>query len=894
MEGRGHDLYAELRGLERRARARRAALGLPWSRREAQKELARRNVQLDGRRISDWLPEDPLDASAPRLAGEAKVWALVQLWAKWAEEAPPPRRFIAGLIEAAQPVRHVAAPATAALPAHLMSLFEEQAERGEVWPYAIHSGTGARRSLSAVYIRQALTPRGRSGSREEAASTVEEFLSSSDARHLFIEAGPGSGKSTMMARLAGHLSRRLLDGGAGAGTGTGQNGQLPLWATAAQLASDADGVDQALTKMLFRGAQPPEDQNRRFTAMLEEIETGLPPGHTWLLLVDGLDEVPTQQERARLARHLATLATSQAGSSGRMRIVLTCRPLHRVERAYFTDAGFQHCRVAPFDRAQLEEFALRWFGEDEPGRAQAARYLHQVDEARLEEVTAVPLLAAVAAAVFEAWPEKGLPHNHHALLEQYRAYLTGAKAHQREGLFRQLVTNAGHDQEALRAVEFLRNHLEELLRHAAIEAVTQASPDLRASALDWLSGRVGARARTVIPGWGEQVASLMTTSGLIVDSEGSLAFLHASFAEHLAAEAAALSLPSRFDGASRQWQDFTHDAARLGGPKARPARAALLHYAHRHPRDALEILDWLQRGRSEEHHFLAGFLLAKGSPHTADHLDTYLAKLPDLSAPSWQLTQHMSDPRVTRALRSYAETSPEEQVRQSALEALAVHDPAAARMIADRRQPTAAYDGPERVDRWDAEPSTVEDSWLVASAPVIQALLDTLGDDTRHDLGEYDHLVCMLICSGPDALDSLIPRSMLVQALQRDLPSWAEHAEDHLLHIMNSTAHTPEARIDAAEFLLEFGGDHQPRIAAVLGFLASDPELSIDNRWAAAEALAELGAPHRAQARQFVHQMATDPTTPAYQRYELTAYLAGTEAPTPRLDASGSGPLPGR
>ncbi|MEV5573900.1 tetratricopeptide repeat protein [Spirillospora sp. NPDC052269] len=102
--------WEALRGLEQRARARRAVQGLPSSRRQATKELVKDpyGVVLDARRISGWLPDEVNAAQVPRssdAAIEAQVWALIRLWSAWAGDNAPDRGEWVQWLADAQPAR---------------------------------------------------------------------------------------------------------------------------------------------------------------------------------------------------------------------------------------------------------------------------------------------------------------------------------------------------------------------------------------------------------------------------------------------------------------------------------------------------------------------------------------------------------------------------------------------------------------------------------------------------------------------------------------------------------------------------------------------------------------------------------------------------------------------
>lgn len=838
MDHSSSALHTYLRDLERRARSNRTRQNLPYSRRELSKVLRSEfEVDLDARRLSYWLADDSTRRQAPTPVSEPKLWALVQLWSRWAGEPKPARRALNELLEWAQPARDsVRAPAPS-LPDFLLPLLTEQVERGEAWPYIVHDGTGARRSLSAVHVQQQLdeTQAENEPTTKRRRGRIEEVLEDPASSHLLLESGPGSGKSTLLARLAGHLSAELLD------AKPMQTACVPVWTTAEQLATGQGGVDRELSRLVFGGTERSE---RRFVDATEGL---LPEGYFWLLLVDGFDEIPTGS-RNRLAHNLTAIARTYANHGGNFKIVVSCRPLASVDRDRFTKAGFLVFTMAPFGRLQLETFAERWFGSDGLGYRQAREFLAQVDAAKLRELVTVPLLAAIAAAVFEAWPEQRLPNNQYALFDQYRTYLTNAKATQREGLFSQMRTLAGRDPWALEAIRFLQDNLGDLLRHVATQTVRNLSEPARRSAesdqqavfnpmtaaLKWLRLKVGPRAQTSIPGWGEYVAALMASSGLLVVSEGSMRFLHASFAEFLASEARAMELPEHFDGSSKEWQTFAFEAARSSGLKGRNHRAVLVHYAHRHPLAAEALLTWLLQGSSGHQH-VAGVLMAEGSPYTPAQLRIFLSALPRLPAASWHIARQLSDPQ--------------------------------ARTYLDEQDPIP-FPADTEVD--SRSPLT-DEPWTIDEHSVVRNLLDTLGCADNPNTSEDTWLFCSLVCNLEFV--PVLDRMTLIDMLHATAPKWAEHVIEHMVEILNSLDAHPGDRIQAAETLLDFDGEHLDRAAAVLLEIATDRSNSFDERSAATESLSELGAPYHDQARQLFDAMIQEPAIHAYQRHELLSHV---------------------
>ncbi|MGY4955629.1 NACHT domain-containing protein [Streptomyces nigrescens] len=765
------------------------------------------------------------------------------------------------MIEEAQPERLRRACSATSLPVVLEDLLERQRDQGELWPYVIHDGSGARLPLSEVHVPQTLDAGFATGEASDVLRgvPVDEILSSPERGHLLVEAGPGGGKSTLMARLAGRLSQLLLQGGDRDGS------LIPVWTTASYLATSHDGVDLALSRLVYgRGY----DGERRFTKAVGGL---MPEGATWLIMVDGLDEVSAVGERAHLTQRLTTLAEQIRADEARTRFVVASRPLHRLERAVFHRAGFSRWAVAPFDDRQVREFASRWFGVEEPGPGQAQEFVRQAELAGLQELMANPLLAAVAAAVFEAWPDRMLPANQYALYEQYRAYLVSAKSLQRDTYLNCPASSTLRDPAALDCVRFLRERFDDLLRHLALTTVTETSPDLLHSALSWLCEQLGPRARTSIPGWAELVAALLTTSGLVLSAEDGLRFLHVSFAEHLAAEAQSLCLPAHFDPTSREWTGILEQAVLGKETRAQTARAALLHYAHRHPLESARMLTWLQQG-SEQHQQIAGFLLAEGSPADPAHVASFLERLPFLPPDCWRMAGHLTDPSAHKMLRSYAgSASYPNALRLQALAALAIRHPAEAEEIRtcftthllDEHSLNGGQTSP------DEQPLLPFDAAAEYCEP--SALITVLEQLTAEDVRDGVELFSELVCEG--GLESA-ERSAVIYRLCEAAPEEGHRTAERLQHIASSTQLAPWLRLDAAEALIEFGGRYLATATAALTSIAENEHCAIPSRLAAAECLAGLGSQHADYAHRLLTHLAQQETTPPFERMELQEALA--------------------
>ncbi|MER6313766.1 NACHT domain-containing protein [Streptomyces sp. NPDC001581] len=865
MTEKATTLHAELSALERRARAGRRADGLPYSRRETAKALRARPepVDLNSRRLSDWLPDDPAKAVAPSPANADAVWALVCLWSEWARVPPherPSRRYVNDLVDAAQPERRPRPTVAPTLPPRLRALLERQSTLSEDWPYVLHEGSGSLLPLSMIHVRQHIDlgmetdidggddrdsdgdgdGDGDQHSRHMGPAPrglpLDTLLSDDAVGHLLLEAGPGGGKSSLLARLAGEVSDALLRR-----DDPHRPPVIPLWATASALSAHPHGVEDALARPLSddHGGEEPV----RFHETVADL---LPEAGRWLLLVDSLDELPDPNARANLVHRLTRLARETAAQSDeRVRIVITSRPMQEPERRLLEMAGFTARTLAPFDHHQLRELAGRWFGQHEHGGTLAAEFLRQVDLARLRDLVRVPLLAAVAIALYEAWPDRALPSNQYALYEQYRLYLTAAKAQHRGSRLGRLATLSLRNPSAAAAVRFLEQNFDDLLREVAHAARVMKAPDLHQHAIDWLARKLGPAARVSIPGWRDAVAGLLTSTGLVVSRNGRLRFLHISFAEHLAAEHDARLLPVEFSPLADSWQEVVLGATRLRGRRTRHAMATLLHYCHLRPLSSAALLSWLQQG-SDRHHRVAARLLAEGCPASAEHVRDFLERLPYLPAECWESAGHLADEAAYEMLVFYASSSAQHRTtREHALDALALRHPGEALLLRERL-------GREEFRPRPESPSTGLHATAVAGTGV-ESVLEGFGPADVRD--QADILGAMILTGELEPAD----RAAIAQALCASAPDRARQVADRLETLARDTARTPWARHHAVEALLEFGGSYVGTAAAVLLDLATRPDLAPLDRWDAAESVLDLGAPHTEHARRIMRALTREP-----------------------------------
>jgi transcriptional regulator with XRE-family HTH domain len=324
-----------------------------------------------------------------------------------------------------------------ALPTEIQSLLRSQVLAAQELPYRL---PGARRpSLATVYVRQELgndveeeqpkqprpepewdghepphlpaAPAVRLSVRPP-ARTVREALDDDD--HLLVTGGPGQGKSTLSLRLAADIATEWAAPTANS-TAPLAEPVVPLRLSARELAARLDlPLPQALADSVRSeyGALLLRDVGAHLLA--DRIA-----GCRWLLLVDGLDEVANGVERDRLVSVLSAWASDPSGSV--YRVMLTTRPVEGAALAPLQRAMAARYELQPFNKETFGRFAENWFAEE--GRDTAHRFVRQVREAYLDELVRVPLLATIAAIIFEQHRDRSLPDNQYELYEAYLEYL---------------------------------------------------------------------------------------------------------------------------------------------------------------------------------------------------------------------------------------------------------------------------------------------------------------------------------------------------------------------------------------------------------------------------------------------------------------------------------------
>ncbi|MGH3430752.1 MAG: NACHT domain-containing protein, partial [Mycobacteriales bacterium] len=199
-------------------------------------------------------------------------------------------------------------------------------------------------------------------------------------------------------------------------------------------------------------------------SLLEDPDPGLFAGRVqgarWLVLVDGLDEIPDPRLRGEVIRAVAQHARPDSD----YRFVVTTRALPESELIPLRTATVGSYVIEPFGRPELEEFATKWFtAQRVPSpAAETERFLRETTDGRLRELVQNPLLATIAAVSAVKEPDRALPASRISLYERFCGYLAGDHSGNRNPLA-QLRRHHEDNPELLACVRWLHRSRSELL-----------------------------------------------------------------------------------------------------------------------------------------------------------------------------------------------------------------------------------------------------------------------------------------------------------------------------------------------------------------------------------------------------------------------------------------------
>ncbi|MEU6711477.1 hypothetical protein ABZ897_08325 [Nonomuraea sp. NPDC046802] len=436
--------------------------------------------------------------------------------------------------------------------------------------------------LAEIYVEQRTES---TGVAEEAPAlmTVADVLT--QGGNTLLIAGPGGGKSTVVAMIVRESARWWLEARRSSLRESGPFGG----AVAVRLPAVTAAAHPDLADALAAHHAHTEDAAVRADLRALFAEQPL-PGVPWLVMVDGVDEVMDTAARTQL---IYRLNSELKGRGSRYRLLVTSRPLVETQAVDLRVADVGEFRLRPFDTDELHRFATRWFVARTPGnpaaaQASAARYIEQIQDTGLDALVRVPLLATMAALVFKLDADKGLPSSRTALFAHF------------VGLLRKGRLSPKPSPDTTDLPRWLLDAVDPILNAMAAAQVDGAEDRLFPLACDEMRAL---RPDTPESEWREALYALLLGTSLFEVEDERLRFVHRSVAEYLAA-------------GEREFNE-----ARWRAEMADPARRSLaLFTLARSGPDPADIVARLL-GQADDDPVCAAYVVADGAEVSAELRD---------------------------------------------------------------------------------------------------------------------------------------------------------------------------------------------------------------------------------------------------------------------------------